>query len=129
MTKSLQDKMNSLSKERKDLIQERANQLIAEEMTLRDLRLALEKTQADLGEILHMKQEGISRLEKRSDMLISTLSKYISAMGGSLKLMVEFPNRKPIEIHGIGNIVMPLIVAEKHESMGCSLQKKLSKSE
>jgi hypothetical protein len=104
MTKSLKDKMNALSKERKDLIQERANQLIAEEMTLRDLRLALEKTQADLGEILHMKQEGISRLEKRSDMLISTLSKYISAMGGSLKLMAEFPNRKPIEIHGIADI-------------------------
>jgi hypothetical protein len=104
MTKSLKDKINALSTERKNAIQERVNQLIAEEMTLRDLRLALEKTQEDLGEILHMKQEGISRLEKRSDMLISTLSKYISAMGGSLKLMAEFPNRKPIEIHGISNI-------------------------
>lgn len=43
MTRSLNDKMNSLSKERQDLIQKPANQLIAEEMTLRDLRLALEK--------------------------------------------------------------------------------------
>jgi hypothetical protein len=51
MTNSLKDRMNVLSKERKDLIQDKANQLIAEEMTLRDLRLALEKTQADLGEI------------------------------------------------------------------------------
>lgn len=82
MTKSLNDKMKSLSKERQKIIQNRADQLIAEEMTLRDLRLALEKTQEDLGEILHMKQDGISRLEKRSDMLLSTLSKYISAMGG-----------------------------------------------
>ncbi|OGV25415.1 MAG: transcriptional regulator [Legionellales bacterium RIFCSPHIGHO2_12_FULL_37_14] len=104
MAKSLKDKMNILSTERKNIVQERANQLITEEMTLRDLRLALEKTQEDLGEILHMKQEGISRLEKRSDMLISTLSKYITAMGGSLKLMAEFPNRKPIEIHGISDI-------------------------
>ncbi|MBN9231996.1 MAG: helix-turn-helix transcriptional regulator [Legionella sp.] len=104
MTRSLNDKMNSLSKERQALIQKRANQLIAEEMTLRDLRLALEKTQEDLGEILHMKQDGISRLEKRSDMLISTLNKYISAMGGSLKLMAEFPDRAPVEIHGIAEI-------------------------
>ncbi len=104
MAKSLKDKMNALSTERKNIVQERANQLIAEEMTLRDLRLALEKTQEDLGKILHMKQEGISRLEKRSDMLISTLSKYISAMGGSLKLMAEFPNRAPVEIHGISDI-------------------------
>lgn len=104
MSRSLNDKMNSLSVERINTIGERATQLIAEEMTLRDLRLALEKTQVDLGEILHMKQEGISRLEKRSDMLISTLSKYISAMGGSLKLMAEFPDRAPVEIHGIAEI-------------------------
>ncbi len=104
MTRSLNDKMNSLTKKRQELILKRANQLIAEEMTLRDLRLALEKTQEDLGEILHMKQDGISRLEKRSDMLISTLNKYISAMGGSLKLMAEFPDRAPVEIHGIAEI-------------------------
>lgn len=104
MSRSLNDKMNSLSAERIDTIEKRAAQLITEEMTLRDLRLALEKTQVDLGEILHMKQEGISRLEKRSDMLISTLSKYISAMGGSLKLMAEFPDRAPVEIHGIAEI-------------------------
>ncbi|CAM4464002.1 MAG: hypothetical protein LEGION0403_FIIPPAGN_02367 [Legionella sp.] len=104
MARSLNDKMNSLSEERKNIIQDRVNQLIAEEMTLRDLRLALEKTQQDIGEILHMKQDGVSRLEKRSDMLISTLGKYISAMGGSLKLMAEFPDRAPVEIHGISNI-------------------------
>ncbi|OCH98966.1 transcriptional regulator [Legionella jamestowniensis] len=104
MARSLNDKMRPLSKERQDTIQKRANQLIAEEMTLRDLRLALEKTQKDLGAVLHMKQDGISRLEKRSDMLISTLNKYISAMGGSLKLMAEFPDRAPVEIHGIADI-------------------------
>lgn len=104
MSRLLNDKISSLSAERQIAIQNRANELIAEEMTLRDLRLALEKTQEDLGAILHMKQDGISRLEKRSDMLISTLSKYISAMGGSLKLMAEFPNRAPVEIHGIADI-------------------------
>lgn len=104
MAKSLNSKMNSLPKKRQNVIQTRADELIAEEMTLRDLRVALEKTQEDLGAILHMKQDGISRLEKRSDMLISTLNKYISAMGGSLKLMAEFPDRAPIEIHGIAEI-------------------------
>ncbi|OJY58455.1 MAG: transcriptional regulator [Legionella sp. 40-6] len=105
MNRSLNDKLNSLPAGRKNKIEERSTQLIAEEMTLRDLRLALEKTQVDLGEILHMKQEGISRLEKRSDMLISTLNKYISAMGGTLKLMAEFPDRAPVEIHGIADIL------------------------
>lgn len=104
MARSLKDKMKSLSMERKNIIQERANQLISEEMTLRDLRLALEKTQQDLSEVLHIKQDGISRLEKRSDMLISTLSKYISAMGGSLKLTAEFPDRAPVQIQGIADL-------------------------
>lgn len=104
MTKSLNDKMKSLSVDRQKSIQKRANELIAEEMTLRDLRLALKKTQEDLGTVLHMKQDGISRLEKRSDMLISTLNKYINAMGGTLKLTAEFPNRPSVEIHGIADI-------------------------
>jgi hypothetical protein len=104
MTRSLNDKIKTLSIERQISIQERANELIAEEMTLRDLRLALKKTQEDLGTVLHMKQDGISRLEKRSDMLISTLNKYINAMGGTLKLTAEFPNRPSVEIHGIADI-------------------------
>lgn len=104
MNRSLENKMNSLPSERKNIVQTRANQLIEEEMTLRDLRLALDKTQQDLCEVLHMKQDGISRLERRSDMLISTLNKYVSAMGGTLKLMAEFPNRSPIEIHCISEI-------------------------
>jgi uncharacterized protein YehS (DUF1456 family) len=96
--------MKALSKNRQDEIQVRANQLIADEMTLKELRIALEKTQVDLGAVLHMKQEAISRLERRSDMLLSTLNKYISAMGGSLKLTAEFPNRPPVIIQGITDI-------------------------
>ena len=101
MATSLNDKLKTLSKDRQDAIHSRAKILIAEEMTLRDLRLALHKTQQDLGDALHMKQEGISRLEKRSDMLLSTLGKYISAMGGTLKLTAEFPNRPSVVIHGV----------------------------
>ncbi len=105
MTKSLSEKLQKLPKKRQKSIQARTTQLIAEEMTLRDLRLALYKTQQDLGNALHMKQDGISRLEKRSDMLISTLSKYVAAMGGTLKLTAEFPNRPSVVIHGVADIL------------------------
>ena len=104
MAKSLNYKFNVLYKNRKSSIAARATELIAEEMTLRDLRLALQKTQQELGAALHMKQDGISRLENRSDMLLSTLNKYIHAMGGSLKLIAEFPGRPSIEIHRVADI-------------------------
>jgi hypothetical protein len=67
-------------------------------MTLRDLRFALDKTQQELCLVLHMKQDGISRLKHRSDTLLSTLKKYITAMGRTLRLTGEFPNRSPITI-------------------------------
>ena len=46
-------------------------------------------------------QDGISKLEKRSDLLISTLRGYVEAMGGQLSLVAEFPNRKPVILSGI----------------------------
>jgi hypothetical protein len=104
MARSLNDKVNTLSKTRQISIQSRANELIAEEMTLRDLRQALKKTQVDLSVALHMKQDGVSRLENRSDMLLSTLNKYIMAMGGSLKIIAEFPDRPPVTIQSLKDI-------------------------
>jgi len=67
MTTTLRSKLKKLSAARRKKINKRTKELIAEEMTLRDLRKALELTQADLSEKLHMKQEAISRLERRSD--------------------------------------------------------------
>lgn len=101
---SLNDKLSKLSKSRQDKIDNRAQELIQEELTLRDLRAALEKTQVELCKVLDMKQDGISRLEHRSDMLISTLTKYINAMGGTLKITAEFPDRLPVQISGIESI-------------------------
>lgn len=105
MSQSLHDKLSALPNNRQVAIQQRADELIAEEMTLRDLRLALEKTQNDLGAILHMSQDGVSRLEKRSDLLLSTLSKYIAALGGTLKITAEFPNRPTVIIHQVSDLI------------------------
>jgi DNA-binding XRE family transcriptional regulator len=100
MPNSLQDKLNQLPPERRSKIQARANQLIAEEMSLRDLRLARKLTQEKMAELLHIRQEGISRLEKRSDLHLSTLHDVVQAMGGELRLVVEFPDRPPVILSG-----------------------------
>ena len=104
MAKSLNDKLSVLPKRRQAAIHKRANQLIAEEMTLRDLRLALQRTQQDLSQALHISQDGVSRLEKRSDILLSTLNKYVMALGGSLKIIAEFPNKPTIFIQKFADI-------------------------
>jgi transcriptional regulator with XRE-family HTH domain len=70
--------------------------------TLKDLRLAAEQTQADLAAELGVGQDTISRLEKRSDMLLSTLRHYVESMGGKLELVAQFPNRPPVILDHLG---------------------------
>ena len=104
MSTTLHDKLNKLPPARVKKIKKHAAELIAEEMTLRDLRNALELTQVELSAKLNMKQEAISRLERRSDLLLSTMISYIKEMGGELNLIAKFPNRPPIKIHGFDQL-------------------------
>src|ERR1700689_5937712 len=103
MAVTLKDKMKGLSTERRKKIEARAAQLIAEEMTLQELRRARKLTQVRMAKELGISQDGISKLEKRSDLLLSTLRKTVEAMGGSLSLVAEFPDRKPVVLSGISD--------------------------
>ncbi|MBA5864775.1 MAG: helix-turn-helix domain-containing protein [Nitrospira sp. CR1.1] len=101
MATTLKDKMKKLPAARRKKVEARAAQLIAQEMTLRELRQAHRHTQERIAETLGIGQEGVSRLEKRSDLLISTLRSYIEAMGGSLSIIAKFPDHPPVEVAGL----------------------------
>jgi transcriptional regulator with XRE-family HTH domain len=79
-----------------------AAELIAEELTLREVRRARRLTQARLSKKLKIGQEGVSRIEKRTDLYISTLRGYVEGVGGKLKLVVELPDRPPVLLTGLG---------------------------
>jgi transcriptional regulator with XRE-family HTH domain len=99
--KTLKDIMNGLTAERREKIEARAEELIAEEMTLRVLRKAQDLTQERMAELLGVGQDNISRLESRTDMLLSTLRSYVTAMGGSLDLIVSFPDRPAVALSAL----------------------------
>ena len=101
MTVSLEEMMAALDTERRRKIEERAAELIAEEMTLRELRKARKLTQVSVARELGISQDAVSRLEHRSDVLLSTLRRTVEAMGGSLSLIARFPDRPPVELSGI----------------------------
>lgn len=107
MTKGpiLQDIWDSLSDERKARIQARTDELEAEYLTLQELRKTAGLTQASLSEGLKMPQSNVSRLEKSSDMLLSTLRSYVEAVGGKLNLTVELPDKPPISLAGLGDLL------------------------
>lgn len=95
------DIMKELSDKRQKKINNMASELIAEEMTLRDLRKALKRTQVNVANNLSISQNAVSKLEKRTDLLLSTLTNYVNAMGGELKLVAEFPDRPPVTLSGL----------------------------
>ncbi len=100
--KTLNQKMKSIGSARRKKIDARAASLIAEEMTIKELRQARKLTQVRMAKALGISQDGVSRLEKRSDLLLSTLRKSVEAMGGNLSLVAEFPDREPVVLAGIG---------------------------
>lgn len=101
MSRNVNDIIRTLTPRQRKKIEARAAQLIAEEMTLRQLRQACRLTQQKVAKSLRIGQEGVSKIERRSDLLISTLREYVQAMGGQLSLVVEFPDREPVILSGI----------------------------
>src|SRR6478609_12229135 len=101
MAVNVNDKLRKLSPAQRKRVETRAADLIAEEMTLRELRRARKLTQVRMAKALGITQDSVSRLEKRSDLLLSTLRKTINAMGGNLSLVAEFPDRPPVVLSGI----------------------------
>jgi transcriptional regulator with XRE-family HTH domain len=104
VSKDVNDVIRKLSRAERNKVETRARQLIAEEMTLKQLRKARRYTQRKVAKSLRIGQEGVSKIEKRSDLLISTLRGYVNAMGGELSLVVEFPDREPVVLSGISDV-------------------------
>ncbi|MBK1664482.1 transcriptional regulator [Rhodospirillum rubrum] len=104
MATDLKTMMNRLPAERRKTVEARAADLIAEEMTLRDLRKAHALTQQRMAEVLDIGQDSVSRLEKRSDLMLSTLRGYIAAMGGTLEIVARFPDRPDVIVTGLSDL-------------------------
>jgi len=98
---TLKDDMKKLSPAEREKVEARAAELIAEVMTLREMRRARKLTQVKMAKTLGVSQDSVSRLEKRSDLLLSTLRKTVQAMGGNLSLVAQFPDRAPVVLSGI----------------------------
>lgn len=85
--RELEAKMSPAARARAEAKAER----MLDDMALDELREALKLTQESLAESLHVNQAAISKVERRSDMLISTLRKIIEAMGGELEIRAILP--------------------------------------
>jgi DNA-binding XRE family transcriptional regulator len=85
--KSLREKMSRTARERSRVLAAKYRS----EMALDELREAHAMTQVHLAKILGVNQAAVSKLERRTDMYVSTLQDFVKAMGGELKIIARFP--------------------------------------
>ena len=102
MARKLDEVMATLPKDRKKRVEDRVMELA----TLKDLRLAVQQTQEQMAAALGVRQDTIFRLEKRSDMLLSTMRHYVESMGGKLELVAKFPDHPSVVIDHLGGDVI-----------------------
>ena len=98
MGRILDQVIGDLSASERTKIRVRSAQLVAEELSLRDLRRKIGKSQEAVARRARVGQDAISKLETRGDMRISTLRGFVEAMGGQLDLVARFPKRPPVRV-------------------------------
>lgn len=106
MGRRVNEVIASLPKERRKRIakkaDEMAKEMIAHADSLGVVRKALSKTQSKIGEDLGLSQNAISQLEGRADLLLSTLRRYVRALGADLDLIVRMKDGSKVLLEGLG---------------------------
>ena len=103
MSKPFSELRAKMSPKAQNEAQNQTTQMVAQ-MPLYELRQARGLSQAALAEILHVGQPAIAKMEKRTDMYLSTLRSHIEAMGGELEVIAKFPDGD-VKIQQFGQIL------------------------
>jgi hypothetical protein len=107
MGRRIDEVIAKLPRQRRDRIARKASvmagEMIAHADSLGMVRKALSKTQTQIGEGLGLPQNAISQLESRSDLLLSTLRRYVNALGADLDLVVRMKDGSRVVLRGLGD--------------------------
>lgn len=117
MGRTLDQVIAELPPERRERVDARYRELKQEVEGLRELRELAGKAQLDVAAVLHIKQPSVSKIEKQTDMYLSTLRSYVEAIGGELVLTVKLPKRPELTIHRFGDVGAS-VVRERRTARG-----------
>lgn len=105
MGRTIEEVIAELPKASQRRIDARYRELKQEVESLRQLRQAAGKAQADIAAALKIRQPSVSKIERQADMYLSTLRNYVEAIGGELELVVHLPSRPALHLQHLGDIV------------------------
>lgn len=104
MARTHDDIMAGLPEERRERIKARAAQMHAEVEGLKALRLLADRSQEQIAQALGVKQPSVLKIERQTDLYLSTLRRFVEAAGGTLELRVELPGKGVLHLTGVGDI-------------------------
>lgn len=116
MGQSLDDIIAALPHDEQVVIEARHDELKREVEGLRELRQIAGKAQAEIASALNITQPSVSKIEKQTDMHLSTLRNYVKAVGGELELTVKLPKRPALRIHHLGDLAPVGVVPAQKKS-------------
>ena len=102
-----EEMLSRMSPEQRARVIARADELMTDQLALRDIRKLRALTQQEVAKTLGGKQVYVSRIEKRADVKLSTLRGYVEALGGELQLLVTFPDKTKVTIGRLGDMDRP----------------------
>ena len=103
MGRTLDQVIAELPPERRERVEARYQELKREVEGLRELRELAGKAQTDVASALNIKQPSVSKIERQTDMYLSTLRSYVEAIGGKLELIVTLPKRPALHLQQLGD--------------------------
>ncbi|WP_213979437.1 XRE family transcriptional regulator [Sphingomonas sp. dw_22] len=104
MGRSRSEIMTALPEDSRRRIEARTKELIAEVEGLKALRQLAERSQEQIAETLGVKQPSVHKIERQTDLYLSTLRRFVEAAGGKLELRVELPGKGVLHLTGVGDI-------------------------
>jgi transcriptional regulator with XRE-family HTH domain len=111
MARKFSELLQEMSPEQRQKIKDRTAEIRKEytvARNIREIRKALEMTQVEMAEQLHIKQAAVSKIESQTDMYLSTLRRVIEALGGRLHITASFPGDLQFEIDQFSSQVNPI---------------------
>lgn len=104
MGRSHKQIMAGLPEGRRRRIEARTQELVAEVEGLKALRQLAARSQEQIAESLGIKQPSVHKIERQTDLYLSTLRRFIEAAGGTLELRVELPGKGVLHLTGVGDL-------------------------
>lgn len=104
MSVTLKEILDSMTPKQRAQVDRRFKELVNEVESLKELRRLSAKSQSKIAKKLKISQPAVSKIEKQTDMYLSTLRGYVEAIGGELEVIVRLPNRAPVKVRSLEDV-------------------------